>query len=485
MNCETADGIKATYLLHKCLPIVLAVITSTFSGCVAYGPHNEYGVELNPHGDAIQRKLVFNHVDFTDERQLSQLIYDSGRNLTVVTTNNIPSFDSGELAAITAQYPAQSLSRCGNLYTIIGDFTNELPNDVGGMGAYKHLTNSLGEAGFYMERFRGADDLAGLSERRFKAADQLVDIIVGYSQMELGRETGYDKLRQFLNVDFRRDLKNLGDYQWEGWLTGNHEEFAMRSGQYLLERGYFTTKEIPGLCRGVSSNDLLEILLQNQRLFARKMGVPETTTLPPSTAILADKEKLKQSFDDYLIGTELYRTSLKQWEVDIKLKPNLKHPEPSEVWDKAVENFDLLCGLPGKTDDLSVRLLLKSPPVHSNGQWDKSLKQMVWKTCIEDRTSAVHLPVLCYASWSQANKTFQKKHFGKVVLTGDELIEYCYWRSTLDLQRGNEWDAFLLGLKPGNELIKKLDGFRFSGESGHGETGDYPRELLKIKMTLQ
>ena len=169
---------------------------------------------------------------------------------------NYQPFDAAELAAITALYPAQGLTNDGQRYIARGEFTNELPDDVGGAGAYTNLTTSLGEAGFYVERFRGNDDLAGMTERRFKAADQLADLFIGWSRMELGREPGYDKLRQFLDVDFRRDLKNLGAYWWEGQLAGSYktnasEEFTVRFGQYLFERGYFTMGEIPGLFREV------------------------------------------------------------------------------------------------------------------------------------------------------------------------------------------------------------------------------------------
>jgi len=72
----------------------------------------------------------------------------------------------------------------------------------------------------------------------------------------LGREPGYDKLRQFLNVDFRHDLRTSARIGGQGQLADGYknnatEEFAVRSGQYLLERGYFTT----GIFRvGLSGN---------------------------------------------------------------------------------------------------------------------------------------------------------------------------------------------------------------------------------------
>ncbi len=149
--------------------------------------------------------------------------------------------------------------------------------------------------------------------------------------------------------------------------------------------------------------------------------------------------------------------------------------------------FDLF----GQPDHLAVRLSLPSSPVHSNGRWDEALKQVVWETDIEDRTNASHFPFFCYASWAQADPEYQKEHFGRVVLTGDELTQYCLWRSSQDHQAGDEWDAFMASLQPGGGLVEKLDAFRFSGEPVQTGTNSqqkipspsvYPRELLKTAL---
>ena len=468
--------IRGKQSLYKCLPLALAAMALVVTGC----PHNQYIVQLKPQGNSIERTLVFYRED--------------GVNTNTGTPNYQP-FDAAELAAITSLYPAQGLTRDGERYVVRGEFTDELPGDVGGTGAYTSLATSLGEAGFYVERFRGNDDLAGMTERRFQAADRLADLFVGWSQMELGREPGYDKLRQFLDVDLRRDLKNLGAYCWEGQLASGYktnadEELTVRYGQYLLERGYFTIGEIPALFRGVSGNDPQALLHQIQRLVVRKMGVPETEPVPASLAFLADESMMEQSFDKYLAGTDFYRAKLKQWEEDKKLKPDLKQPEPSEVANDAVGElvtFDLF----GKADHLVVRLSLPSSPVHSNGRWDEALKQVVWETGIEDRTDASHFPIFCYASWAQADQEYQKRHFGRVVLTGDELTQYCLWRSSQDKQAGDEWDAFVASLQLGSGLVERIDAFRFPGEPDQTATNGqmktpspsvYPRQLLETAL---
>jgi len=465
--------ISRKHSLSKCLPFVLAAIAIVVTGC----PHDEYIVELKPQGNSVERTLVFYRAD--------------GVNTNTGLPHYQP-FDAGELAAITSLYPAQGLTNDGGRYVARGEFTNEMPDDVGGAGAYTNLTTSLGEAGFYVERFRGNDDLAGMTERRFKAADRLADLFVGWSRMELGREPGYGKLRQFLDVDFRHDLKNLSVYWWEGQLASDYktnadEEFVVRYGQYLFERGYFTVGEIPALFRGASGDDPKPLLHQLQRLVARKMGVPDIKPVPASLAFLADETTMQKSFDKYLAGTAQYRARLKQWKEAKKLKPGTKQPEPSEVVSDAVANlieFDLF----GQPDQLAVRLSLPSSPVHSNGRWDEALKRVVWETDIEVRTNAYHLPFFCYASWAQADQEHQKEHFGKMVLTGDELTQYCLWRISQDAQHGSEWDDFVANLQPGSNLVEKIDAFRFQGEPDQVGTNKipsssvYPRELLKAAL---
>jgi hypothetical protein len=447
------------------------------TGC----PRNQYVVQLKPRGNAIERTLVFYREDGRDAN---------------TGLPNYKDFPADELAAIASLYPGHGLTSDGACNVVRAVFTNQLPGDVGGAGVYTNLATTLGEAGFYMERFRGNDDLAAITENRFKAAGRLADLMLGWSQREVGREPGYEKLRQFLDVDFRRDLKNLSAYQWEGQLadaynTNASEEFAVRFGQYLFERGYFTLGEISGLLTDVSGNDEAALLRRVQRLVARKMGVPETAPVPASLAFLADETSLEKSLDDYLPNTDIYRAQLKQWEKDNALKPGLEKPKAEDILGATVGEMLEIGILEGTRDHLVLQLTLPAAPVHSNGRWDATLKQVVWDADIPDRTNAARMPFSCYANWARADEAFQKEHLGKVALTGDELAQYCLWRSAQDARRGGEWDAFLAGLQPGDGLAEKLDGFRFRDEPAQaGANGPQatpspsaaPRELLKAAL---
>ena len=72
------------------------------------------------------------------------------------------------------------------------------------------------------------------------------------------------------------------------------------------------------------------------------------------------------------------------------------------------------------------------------------------------------LPAVCFASWSDPDRAFQEKHFGKTVLSGGELAEYVIWYRLLKPEEANEWDRFVNGLKPGPDLKAAVEAFRFS-----------------------
>ncbi len=109
-------------------------------------------------------------------------------------SNGIPNyqmFPSNELAAFTQVYPSGAVKQNGPRYIALGEFAGPLPNDVGGFGTYTNFVTSLGDSSFYMERFRGNDDFTAQTTNRFRAADQIIDLVTGWTQTEFGHERGY------------------------------------------------------------------------------------------------------------------------------------------------------------------------------------------------------------------------------------------------------------------------------------------------------
>lgn len=463
------------------------------TGC----PSNQYVIELTPRdGGVIERKLVFYRED---------------------GSNNYQSFPKPERAEIARLYPAESLEKNGEIYKVAGNFFGTMPRDVGGAGSYTNLKTSLGSAGFYLERFRGDDDLATRTTKRLRAADQLVDMIIGWSRMELGHERGYENLRRFLDKDFRNDARNLTMYGWMlrtslATRSDTPEEFGVRYGQYLVERGYLKMEDMPDLFRALVSNDSGPWMKRIQRLVATKLGVSPGKPMPQSLAFLADGDSTQQSWKKYLMTTDAYRIKYRHWQKEkivheigvakvevenlysrgshtnkIPAAPN--QPSPSEVEEEVLTDMmDGIANALWETDDqLTVKLSLPFAPTHSNGKWDEARKQVVWESKLEqtDKNDG-RVPAFCYASWNEPDEAAQKEHFGKVALRGDELLQYCLWRNGLSSAQADEWETLLTGLKPGNDLGTKIKGFYFSEEaapktnnsSSNRKTSDFVKELL-------
>jgi len=429
------------------LPSFLAMLCALLTGC----PHNDYTVELKPKGSVVERTLVFYRAD--------------GGNSNGVP--NYQAFPSNELTMISRAYPVGAVKPDGERHVATGEFAGPLPKDGGGAGAYTNFATSLGDAGFYSERFRGNDDLAAQTAKGFQAADQITDLVIGWTRTEFGRERGYKKLRKFLDEDFRRDLKNAGLYLWVEQVsalsdTNAPQEFAVRFGQYLLERGYLKPSDAPQVYLAAGdSGDGFTMLNLVQRLVTDKLGISASDPPPKSFAVLKNPAALEKSWTNYLARSDLYQAKVKEWEKKRKSDPKLEAPKPLDVpgdlFKKLLEPLDTSGG---GVDHLTVKLALDHAPNHSNGKWHDG--QVVWAADLDENRP---LPVLCYASWSHPDVEFQTAHFGNVILDGDELSEYCLWQSSLDGKHAQEWKSFLADLQPGENIRGKLEAFQFTAES--------------------
>ena len=437
-DCPGQVRLSTKRFLLAAFPAMLCVLVT---GC----PHNDYTVELKPKGAVIERRLTFYR---TEESH-----------------TNSPYFSSNQLAAITRIYPIGAVKPDGKKFVAEGEFAGALPNDVGGAGAYTNFTTSLGGAGFYTERFRGDDDLAAKTARQFRAADQLTDLVIGWSKTEFGRERDYKKLRKFLDEDFRRDLKNAAQYFQLGNVvslsdTNAPDEFTARFCQYLYERGYLKLSDAPEiyLILNASGDDSsARILRLVQRLAAEKMGIAATNPLPKSLSILGNPDAFEKSWERYLSRTDLYRAKVREWELKKKTNPKLAEPKPLDAPDDLMT--DLLGGFGGggESDHLTVKLALAHAPNQTNGKWQDG--QIVWTADLEaDRP----LPEFCYARWSNPDAQFQSAHFGTVILDGDELSDYCLWQNGLEEKQARDWETFLAGLQPSAELRNKIEIFQFT-----------------------
>jgi hypothetical protein len=466
---------------------MLAALAVVLTGC----PSNDYVVQLTPHGNVMERDVWFSRADGTNSQGVP----------------NYQGFDSNQLAAITLAYPAGDVSQTGNVHRATGKFAGQMPGDVGGSGSFTNITTVMGSAGFYLERFRGNDDIAGLTEERLKAADHIADLMIGWSRMELGGEAHYRNLRRFLDTDFRRDLKNASLYvapafQSPGGSDERSDEKtfeaqAARLAEYLAEREYVGIGDVPDVFRAISQGDEQCGMRLVRRFVARKLELQEGKALPKSFAFLANGNSMAASLKAYLATTDEYRVTLRHWqetmlrrkvtglvEYNKKMPPPPDKPDPMDVITEAGcklvfgGQWDL-----SSDDTLEVRLALPTAPLMSNGEWNETNKLVVWKATVESR-DPVRLPVLCYASWVQPDEAFQRQHFGRVVLWGTNLEEYCLWRGSLEGRQGSEWDGLLGQIKPGDEVMTRLYDFTFSHQEGTPPSTNGPPNLAEFPRSL-
>ncbi len=459
------------------LLITLAALTILVTGC----PHDEYSVDLQPHGNSLERTLTFFCADGTSSNGMP----------------NYVSFDTNQLQSITALYPPGAVTATSNRFTARGTFASRMPSDIGGAGSYSNYTTSLGSASLYTERFRGNDDIATPAETRLRAADVLADRVLAWSKMELGGQPDYANLRRFLDTDFRRDLKNLALYWWLGNIADNERpdggvEYFARVGQYLVEHHYLQLSDLPSLGRAIEENDNDRICRILQRVIARKLGIPNSAPLPAALKFLDGSDAMEASWEKYLSTTPEYRHLLSEWHKQRALAtwmnpgylahnaagifnrsltnaPTPPRPDPGEVDKKTFEDLAQFYYQP-EADIVTVNLALPAAPLHSNGKWDATGGKLTWKRDIEQARELSPLPAFCFATWAQPDESFQTTHFGGVRLSGENLFGYCLWHAGLDPHQAAECDAFLASLQPDTNLIAKINAFHFSDEARHAST---------------
>ena len=450
----------------------LAVFTALAVGCEA----NHYEIKLTPKGKSVDRQLT------------------CWREKTSQDKGLVESFPGAELGRISAVYDVPVPADAAKKHEFSAEFAARMPDDVGGSGSYNFWDTPLGSSSAYVERFRGNDNLVLEVERQQQAADRTVDLLIGWFTAELEHEPEFPELKQFLNVDFRQDLKNLSLYGWAYDVTSRHSDNAeaaclIRVGQYLSERGYFTVDQLPALARvlrdldGDSAKELLSLM---QRFIASKMGFAADQPIPDCLNFLSNVSAIKASSRSYLRGTDEYKQLLESWEAERASNPEAERPQPEAVLEELVSlvllsNVNLFGG--GR-DQLSVSLVTTTEPFLTNGEWDESTGQIGWsRAMVATDSDRTEYPALLYAFWSIPNEMKQKAQFGRIVLEGDALGTYCLWYRGLNETEADEWDGFISSLRPDQDLVNQIGDFRFSHERPDDEEeqtdlASTPRDLI-------
>jgi hypothetical protein len=201
--------------------------------------------------------------------------------------------------------------------------------------------------------------------------------------------------------------------------------------------------------------------------------------MPVSLVRLGEPDAFVKSWATYLEGTEAYLVQLHQWQDERKLKPDAQKPDPFDIVNElfaTIMNFNS-----GQDDHLTVKLVTPSKPGNSNGEWDEAGGRVIWDFHIEGKDPGTQLPAFCYAFWSKPNDSFQEEHFGRTILSEEELGNYCLWHGSLTQDQASQWEAWMSQLKPTSDFTNMLSQFNFErGTSNELAAFEFGRNLLKM-----
>ncbi len=431
------------------LTILVALCCGLVCGC----EEEEYTISMNADGDTLTRSIVCSENVGEETRDRLKQLYD----------------------------------RQIDKNTFEGRFGEKLPPDVGGFGRYVHLPGPMGQVTIYIERFGGKDAQALDIEKAFGAADHLVNLLTEWLEFELGDDPNFENLRTFCNKDLRQDVKNLAVYLWVGSRAPGNEdsEAAARMLLYLYERDYF---DLDDLAAFAASTDQEKTALQFLRKFiAAKLGYSSEKQTAEIMTFLRDADAVESSVQRFVSSPKVYDRLLRQareqsGDPNLVIEPNDMPEHVFESYGIELETFFIDFELFSSPDKVNVTLTCPHKPHETNGRWDQAKGQVSWSSKIEDND----LPFLCYASIAEPNGEFQKQHFGKVILTDEQLVQYALWRRGLSDPRQAQWDEFLASLEAveagPQKLRESIESFRFKGSAapseGESPLSDPARDLI-------
>jgi hypothetical protein len=383
--------------------------------------------------------------------------------------------DAGELAGIEECYGSKPEPGEEGKNTFRAKFSVETPRDVGGAGRLERIETSLGTFWLYAERFRGNDDPESVLSERRAAVDTLVDLALGWLEQEFGRETNYPKLKSFVDKSVRNDLKNLAVYSWTvsaGLEDYENGGFLERLWLFLNERDYLTLHDVAVIVRAANSDDPAPVLKIVTRLVARELEAdPESDAL----AIFKHAERLGESIDKFVCGSEFYAAFLKKWQEEHKDSDDKEPPGADEAVGEllgtALIEFEF-----APNDLLEVTLDTQYQPISTNGEWDKNAKTVSWKSELGGNQT---LPVVCTATWVIPAVAEQQRCFGRTVLVGQNLAYYTMWYESLSAEEARQWKEVLAACQGDENWQAIVKAFRFSEKTpAKGLLADRVKELL-------
>lgn len=363
--------------------------------------------------------------------------------------------------------------------------SSNFTNHMNGAGSFNSVQTSMGSTNFYSENFLGSRDFAQSMENLDKKIDTGIHLLNGWLQKNLGDTPQYTHLDKFLHSEFKKDVKNviltsqvhflfmdrLGRLEKkkkiiieDGTEDTLRNELTLRCIQYVIEKGYLVPeKDFPLLYRRHGevvdpldgSGNIAYVLIHEN--LKNRFGYSYEQV---------DRLFDSDEFEDYIANNSLF--------VEFQNEQRIKKGDPNHVSNMEdfflsfIEGFDIF----PDTDNIDMKLRTRVEPLKTNGVWDEASGIISWNSKI-GRGCMPKLPEIVYAFWVSHDINFQEKHFARILVKDDDLLEYCMWHDGLDEQDRNEWNGFISNLNPCSDpnsdtnsqliyLEEAFSGFEFS-----------------------
>ncbi|QDS85979.1 hypothetical protein EC9_01370 [Rosistilla ulvae] len=440
-------------------PLIVASMTllAACTGCI----QTVYKIDLKPEGNEITRTLS---VKETSQNPSSQQ----------------QTQQTEELRRIATLYPEGRAEDREGLPTFVSRFAEQMPTDVGGAGGFTQFDSPLGSVSIYSERFRGNDDLAGSLAARQRAADDLIDLALGWIDFEFSAAQSdpvddpidIAPIKSLIDGELRQDFKNASLLLWMAGQRqsepSNNSPF-FRLAQYLAERNYFSLQQIPAIARLAQQQNPELFISFAHGLLAQKLTATSPDADTRCLDILKDRSRLEKSIRTYLKGTDEYKQLVAQQE-QAAGAATPRHVDEAQVIGNKVMAA-LAPDLFSRHDHVEVTLHLPLPPESTNGTWDDDTKSVRWSQSIGDSST----PGFVFATWCVPDSEQQTTRFGSVIVRGGELSNYVIWYCGLTPAESKQWDTMLSTIGPDADAVATLQAFRFEGS---------PNQKLPIAATL-
>lgn len=502
----------------------IAVLCLFMRGC----GHTVYDVDMSVDGDTMHRTI---EVSFTGTHPAMVLATQPATRpstspgerqthsfgLGDTPPGTQPAISTSEQAIETIYNEARAARSTGPVTSqpYSADFIGQLPADLGGAGQVIRYESSLGSAWIYLERLRADQDPATTLETRLQAADLAAKLIAGWSRSRLGDRKDFDKLGKYLDGDFRKDLRTLSLYLWmlgaarhmstadaatsqpsstaniqaEDLLTlsTGQSDVALAIAQFLFEHKYIDPQDVPTIAREIVSSlggigrsddkaDQARVQLIKRlwvKFLTRKVGLTDKELINHLGGLLDDPKRIKEaneSLAKYLKESKELKQFLDKHFTDAKKPAEDAGPEIL----KSLLSTALQPGgvnFLNTDDEIHMKLALAGPPVVTNGVWDAKTSRIVWHRRVQPGAGDP-IPAICYAAWSKSDDAFQKKHFGRVILTGQKLLGYSMAIKALTPAEAKEWDGLVNSLTSQNAVSELVAFARSRDPKKESNLGD-------------